>query len=67
MELSKLENQLVELNNIKINAAKEKRYEEATLARDKAANLIARFKGTFIDLDENELIEAEKFVTKWTS
>ena len=67
MDLSELENQLLELNGFKINAVKEKRYEEAARTRDKAANLIARFKGTFNDLNKDELIEAENFIAKWTS
>ena len=67
MNLSELENQLLELNGFKINAVKEKRYEEAARTRDKAANLIACFKGTFNDLNKDELFEAENFIAKWTS
>ncbi|MBC7440812.1 MAG: hypothetical protein H7250_12625 [Flavobacterium sp.] len=67
MNLSELENQLLELFDIKIKAVKEKRYEEAARARDKESSLIARFKATFNNLNKDELLEAENFLARWTS
>lgn len=67
MNLKDLKNQLLKLFDIKINAVKEKRYEAAGRARDKESKLIALFKATFNDLNKDELLEAEKFLAKWTS
>ena len=48
MELSELENQLLELQNIKNIAVKERNYEVAARTRDKINALIELFKFTFI-------------------
>lgn len=65
MELSELENQLLELQNIKTKAVKELNYEVAARIRDKIKALIELFKETTKSFDENELLAAENFLAKW--
>lgn len=65
MELSELENQLLELQNIKNKAVKELNYEVAAHTRDKIKALIVLFTETTEGFDENELLEVERVLTKW--
>ncbi len=65
MELSELENQLLELQNIKNKAVKERNYEVAARTRDKINALIELFTETTKSFDENELLAAENFLAKW--
>ena len=57
MELSELENQVVELEIIKIKAIREKKYEVAARTRDKINALIESFRQTTDSFDVNALIE----------
>lgn len=65
MILSELENQLLELQNIKNKAVKELNYEVAAHTRDKIKALIELFTETTKGFDKNELLAAENFLAKW--
>lgn len=65
MELTELENKLLELQNLKNKAVKELNYEVAAGTRDKIKALILLFTETTKGFDENELLAAEKVLAKW--
>jgi excinuclease UvrABC nuclease subunit len=62
MDLSELENQLLELQIIKNKAIKEYNYETAARQRDKIKALLELFKQTNVNFDENALIAVEEGV-----